>query len=62
MVPQLTRSKKGDPPRVPLLQFYCASEWHEDVPISPSLVLLERNEAIRWRFCSTMSHVLAGKG
>ena len=25
-------SKRGDPQRVPLLPFYCASTWHKNVP------------------------------
>ena len=44
---------------VALLQFCCASKWHEDVPTSP--ILLERNEATHWRFCSIMSHVSVGQ-
>ena len=39
------RFERGDPHRVPLLSFFCASRWHEDVPRSSSPILLERDEA-----------------
>ena len=35
------RSERGDPEGVPLLPFYYASKWYEDVSRSTSLVLLE---------------------
>ena len=56
------RAKRRDPPGVPLLQIRCASKWHEDVPRSLSPILLERDEVRRWRFCSTVSNMSAGKG
>ena len=58
----LVRSfERGDPQGVPLLLFYCASRWHEDVSRSTSLVLLEWDEETHRRFHSTMSHVSVGK-
>ena len=62
VVPQLTDLRRRDPQGVPLLSFCCASRWHEDVLRSSLPVLLERDEATRWRFCSTMSPVSTGKG
>ena len=54
--------ERGDPRGVPLLSFCCASRWHKDVPRSLSPLLLERDEATRWRFSSMVSHVSSGKG
>ena len=56
------RFERGDPNGVPLLSFCYASKWHEDVLRSLSPVLLERDEVTRWRFCSMVSHLSAGKG
>ena len=56
------RVERGDTQGVPLLSFRSASRWHEDVPRSSSPVLLERDEETRWGFCSTVSHMSAGKG
>ena len=56
MVPQLE-----DPKGVPLLSFYYASRWHEDVSRSTSPILLKWDEETRRRFHSTMPHVSAGK-
>ena len=56
------RVERGDPQGVPLLLFRSASRWHEDVSRSSSPVLLKWDEETRWGFCSTVSHMLAGKG
>ena len=56
------RSERGDPQGFPLLSFYCSSRWQEDVSQSTSLVLLKWDKETSWRFHSTMSYVLAGKG
>ena len=49
------RYERGDSHRVPLLSFYRASRWHEDV-------LLEWDEETCGGLCPTMSHVSTGKG
>ena len=56
------RVERGDPQGVPLLSFRSELRWHEDVSRSSSPVLLERDEETRWGFCSTVSHMLVGKG
>ena len=56
------RVERADPQGVPLLSFRSASRWHEDVSRSSSPVLYERDEETRWGFCSTVSHMSAGKG
>ena len=56
VVPQLT-DLRGDAQGVSLLSICRASRWHEDVPGSSSLVLLERDEETHRGLCSTMSHV-----
>ena len=45
---------------VSLLSVCCASRWHENVLGSSSPVLLEGDEEIRRRLCSTMAHVSIG--
>ena len=54
------RFERGDSQGISLLSIFCASRWHEDVPGSSSLVLLERDEETRRGLYSTMSHVSAG--
>ena len=54
------RFERGDPQGVSLLSICRTSRWHEDVPGSSSLVLLEWDEETRRRLCSTMSHMSAG--
>ena len=58
----VNRSERGDPKGVPLLMFYYASRWHENVPRSSLPVLPECDEETCWGFCSSMSHVSASKG
>ena len=61
MVPQRTDLRE-ETLGSPLLSFYCASKWHEDIPRSSWPVLLERDEETRWRFGSMVPHVSIGKG
>ena len=60
MVPQRTDLREEIVREFHCSHFGYASRWHEDVPRSSSLVLLKRDEATRWRFCSTLSHVSIG--
>ena len=54
------RFERGDSQGVSLLSICRAFRWHEDVPGSSSLVLLERDEETCRGLCSTMSHVSTG--
>ena len=56
------QAERRDPPGVPLLPIRYSSRWHKDVSRSSSPILLEWDEARRWRFCSMVSHMSVGKG
>ena len=56
------RYKRGDPQGVLLLPICYASRWHEEVPRSSSLVLLERDEETRRGLYSKMSPVSVYQG
>ena len=61
MIPQL-KNLREDPLGVPLLSFYYASRWYEDVSRSMSLVLLEWDEETRGDFvrrCLTCQQIKA---